>query len=367
MERIWVDAHNIISPLGKTTYENYSSVIDGKSGVAPVQIGINTVYGGKILQRENFLVDNFGVFESLMIQSIQAALSQTSAAPSDKDTIFIISSTKGEIDSLSKPNDLKKVNLFESSRKVSSYFNNPNQPVVISNACISGSLAILTAKRLIEAGLYRNAVVCGCDLISDFITSGFNSLQAISSEPCKPFDANRKGINMGEAAATIIITKDKGEIPVCITSGATSNDANHISGPSRTGEELGVAIRKAMQASKVTVSEIDFINAHGTGTLFNDEMEANAFSLTDFSNVPLNSLKGYYGHTLGAAGVLESAISVMSLLNNELIPSMGYETPGVTKPINVIRKKEMKPLKRFLKTASGFGGCNATLIFEKTE
>jgi 3-oxoacyl-[acyl-carrier-protein] synthase-1 len=172
---------------------------------------------------------------------------------------------------------------------------------------------------------------------------------------------------MGEAAATIIITKEKGEIPVCITSGATSNDANHISGPSRTGEELGVAIRKAMQASKVTVSEIDFINAHGTGTLFNDEMEANAFSLTDFSNVPLNSLKGYYGHTLGAAGVLESAISVMSLLNNELIPSMGYETPGVTKPINVIRKKEMKPLKRFLKTASGFGGCNATLIFEKTE
>lgn len=366
MERVWVASHNIISPLGKTSEENFKQIQSGERGVSEIVIGGNSLYAGAILNRDDFKISpDFGIFESLLIQSIKSALQNCDINPEDAQTIFIISSTKGEIDNLDDSDE--SVNLFQSSHKVAKYFKNPNTPLVVSNACISGSLAILMAKRLINNGMFENAVVSGCDIISEFVTSGFNSLQAISSEPCKPFDGDRKGINMGEAAATLIITRDQGNSSVSINGGATSNDANHISGPSRTGEELAIAIRKAMDDASLENKDIDFINAHGTATLFNDEMEANAFNHAGLSGVPLNSLKGYYGHTLGAAGCVECALSIESLMNDELVKSIGFEKKGTTKSVNVIVEPEKKELRVFLKTASGFGGCNAVLAFEKVK
>jgi 3-oxoacyl-[acyl-carrier-protein] synthase-1 len=144
-----------------------------------------------------------------------------------------------------------------------------------------------------------------------------------------------------------------------------SNDANHISGPSRTGEELAHAIAQALKTSELTPDDIDFISAHGTATVYNDEMEAKAFNYAGMSKIPLNSLKGYYGHTLGAAGVIETIITIHGLLQNELIPTRGFDTFGVPKEINVCSQLQSKPLKRILKTASGFGGCNAALVVEK--
>jgi 3-oxoacyl-[acyl-carrier-protein] synthase-1 len=144
-----------------------------------------------------------------------------------------------------------------------------------------------------------------------------------------------------------------------------SNDANHISGPSRTGEELCSAINNALNESRMTPAEIDFISAHGTATIYNDEMEAKAFHLAGLGDVPLNSLKPYYGHTLGAAGVVETTIGIHSLLNNIMIPTPGYSKSGVSKPVNVPQRVESKTLKTFLKTASGFGGCNAAIVLQK--
>lgn len=152
---------------------------------------------------------------------------------------------------------------------------------------------------------------------------------------------------------------------VSIAGGGLSNDANHISGPSRTGEELGFAIHQALQEAGINSNDIDFISAHGTATLYNDEMEAKAFNLMNLQETPLNSLKGYYGHTLGAAGILETILSAQSLKEDELIPTAGFESGGVTQPVNVIKKKESRVLKRCLKTASGFGGCNAAIILQK--
>lgn len=367
MERVWVAGRSIISPLGSTVEENFKKIQSGKTGVAQVQSGSQQVFAGSINDREKYKIDgDFNIFESLIIRSVELALKNSDVAASDHGTIFIISSTKGDIDAIKGDDPAKGANLFESSKKVRDYFGNPNTPVVLSNACISGSLALLLAKRLINAGLYNNAIVSGCDVLSDFVTTGFSSLQAISPELCKPFDADRKGINMGEAAATLIISKAQGKSVVSISGGATSNDANHISGPSRTGEELAIAIRKALEDSELKTSDIDFINAHGTATLFNDEMEANAFNHAGMSEVPLNSLKGYYGHTLGAAGCVESVLSIESLLSNELIKSLGYQKSGVTKNVNIIQSADKKPLRNFLKTASGFGGCNAVLVFEKS-
>ena len=227
-------------------------------------------------------------------------------------------------------------------------------------------LAILTGMRLIQSGQYKNVVVAGADVISKFVLSGFQSFQAISASPCKPFDAARDGINLGEGAGTVILTSNKNHSTgIKVTGGSVSNDANHISGPSRTGEELNLAITKAMKVAGLTASDIDFISAHGTATVYNDEMEAKAITLANLQSAPVNSLKGYYGHTLGAAGLIESVISIHSLKENMVIPTMGYQHIGVTKPINICSSLYKTTLQHCLKIASGFGGCNAAMIFSK--
>jgi 3-oxoacyl-[acyl-carrier-protein] synthase-1 len=150
-----------------------------------------------------------------------------------------------------------------------------------------------------------------------------------------------------------------------LSGGSVSNDANHISGPSRTGEELWLAIRRSLEQSGMDAADIDFISAHGTATRYNDEMEAKAFHLASMEHIPLNSLKGYYGHTLGAAGILESIITIHSMKENIIFPTLGYSTPGTEMPVNVVSEIRKSNLRRTLKTASGFGGCNAALIMIK--
>ena len=147
--------------------------------------------------------------------------------------------------------------------------------------------------------------------------------------------------------------------------GSSSNDANHISGPSRTGDGLFRTVKKTLQFSNVNEKEIDFISAHGTGTIFNDEMESIAFDRLKMNAIPMNSLKGYFGHTLGAAGVIETAICLQSMRNNLLIKNLGFENQGTPKQINILTENKTLEVKTVLKTASGFGGCNASLILRK--
>ena len=150
-----------------------------------------------------------------------------------------------------------------------------------------------------------------------------------------------------------------------VLSGAVSNDANHISAPSRTGEELCEAIERTLDIAGLKTEDIDLISAHGTATSYNDEMEAKAIALAGLNTVPANSLKGYYGHTLGAAGLIESIISIQSLKQNLILPTLGFEIMGVSNPINICTQLTSKRMKTCLKTASGFGGCNAAVLFSK--
>ncbi|HEX4850515.1 MAG TPA: beta-ketoacyl synthase, partial [Puia sp.] len=144
-----------------------------------------------------------------------------------------------------------------------------------------------------------------------------------------------------------------------------TNDANHISGPSRTGQELHFAIQQVIRNSQMEISGIDFVSAHGTATMYNDDMEARAFNLSKLEKIPVNSLKGYYGHTLGAAGLIESVISIHSLRENLLIPTLGFSEAGTAMPLHVIERLENKKINNCLKTASGFGGCNAAMMIIK--
>ena len=371
---VFFGAHSIISPLGYTSRENFEALVNGKTALEKHNFSFSEkpFFCSKI--NEDNLDQRFAThgdpvkfthLEKLSILSIHDVIEQSGLDLSDNKTLLILSTTKGNIDILeNKYTHISKnrVYLPEFAKTIGAFFNCSNTPLVVSNACISGLLAIIIAKRLIEAKTYKTILVCGADLVSEFTLSGFKSFNAMSEEACKPFDARRNGINLGEAAASILLSEDKLSA-ISIRSGASANDANHISGPSRTGDGLFQSVSETLKdAGK---NSVDLISAHGTATEYNDEMESMAFSRAGLNTAPLNSLKGYYGHTLGAAGVLESIISIQSLTENILIKSLGFEIQGTSQALNLVTQTEKKEITSCLKTASGFGGCNAAALFEK--
>ena len=375
---IFTSYTNIISPLGFSTKENYAAVCESKTGVKKIQLPFSTEHFcvGKIedviFEQQLAAVKNskeHTKLEALSIISIQDVIHQSGIDLTDNRTLLIYSTTKGNIDILEgayKHIDPKRAYLPAFAKHLQNYFKLAHTPLVLSNACISGILAIIVAKRIIEQGAYDHVIVCGGDMLSEFTISGFKSFNALSHEPSRPFDANRVGINLGEAVSTILITNNKelaSPYNTQIMSGASANDANHISGPSRTGDGLFQALQQTLQHQNL--SETGFISAHGTATPFNDEMESIAFERAGLTTIPVNSLKGYYGHTLGAAGVLETVLSLESLKHQQLIKSEGYHAKGVSGNITMIEAHQPAQFSSFIKTASGFGGCNAAALFRK--
>lgn len=360
---------NIYSPLGRTSDENYHAVKSGMTGLRDHGriFGVESNVTASLFEELSIEEDwsktcgspEYTRFEKLLILSISDALHSINVDPKSKEVIFIISSTKGNIDYLSQDVDST---LGASAIKVTGYFDNPNVPVVVSNACISGVAAQITAMRLLDSGAYRYAIVAGCDVQSRFIISGFQSFKALSTDPCKPFDKDRKGLNLGEAAATIVYSKDN-EGSWCLSRGTIRNDANHISGPSRTGEGCYRALRSIIKG--MDIDKIGLVNAHGTATAYNDEMESIAINRAGLSALPVNALKGYYGHTMGAAGVLETIISMKSIDDNTILGTKGYSSIGVSNEVNISPKNRSTGASSFIKMLSGFGGCNAAILMQK--
>jgi len=376
MREVFVVSDNILSPLGSTSAENFAQLTKGISGIKQHKNSAlaNYPFYAALFDEASLPQINsksFTKFERIVIASIDNAIYNSGLDPKNKETIFILSSTKGNISLIETeaftPDLQEKISLHHSAELIAKHFGFSNRPVVVSHACISGLLALILGMRLIQSGQFKNAVIAGGDIITKFILSGFQAFQAISAEPCKPFDANRNGISLGEGASTLILSSDRkySGSSIKIISGSVSNDANHISGPSRTGEELWLAIRRSMKDADLVMSDIDFISAHGTATIYNDDMEAKAITLAGMQSTPVNSLKGYYGHTLGAAGLIESVISIHSLKENIFLPTLGYKEPGTVEPINVCKTLQTGLFKNCLKTASGFGGCNAAIVMAK--
>jgi 3-oxoacyl-[acyl-carrier-protein] synthase I len=366
---------DIQSPLGEGVSTNWQHIVAGKLGVQQHQNGF---FGEQPIcaalfseaQWDAINKNNPGAltaFEQLLVQSVRAALSATTVQLDNPRTLLLLASTKGNIGLLKKDSTAAAVvvGLDASATKIAHTLKYHGKPVVVSNACISGLTALLTAKRLMDAGYYDHAVVAGADCISPFIAAGFRSFQALSEEVCRPFDRHRKGINLGEGAATIVLGRTKASIQ--LTGGSCSSDANHISAPSRTGAEMAQAISAALHKAGISADAVGGVSAHGTATLFNDEMEAKAFQLSGLDQTPVFSLKAYFGHTLGAAGLIESAISIKALENEYIPASAGYKEHGVTVPVKIAATGQPQPgLKHLVKTGSGFGGCNAALVFSKT-
>lgn len=379
MAKIYLSYNNILSSLGFDSVSVVDAVAKEQTGIALVDdkaIFQSPFYGSMIdLEKLNtssnhiHLDDQYTRLEKMMIVSLDATI-KSSNIELNENVGLIISTTKGNIDVLEAASKFPKERAYlaELGMVVNKHFGFKNEAIVVSNACVSGLLATSIAKRYIQQGIYKNVFIVSGDLVSEFVLSGFNSFQALSNAPCKPYSISRSGINLGEVAASILVTSDNDNLAkesVELLEEATYNDANHISGPSRTGEGLYRCIFKIMEKASLTKTDIDYISAHGTATPFNDEMEAVVLDRLGLNDVPMNSLKGYFGHTLGASGLLETIIGMHSLYRNTLFASVGFDTLGVSKPINVIKKTTQKNLNIFLKTASGFGGCNTAALFKK--
>lgn len=304
----------------------------------------------------------------MSILSAYSAIMDSGIDAGADDVLFVFSTTKGNVELLDEENSFEKerVYLWRSAQIVAKFFGNDNEPVVVSNACISGCAAQIAAMNYLENHNYKYAVVIGAEVLSKFIVSGFQSFKALSPTLCKPFDKNRCGLNLGEAAATIVYAKEDDAVTVTenavrLVGGAMHNDANHISAPSRTGEGL---YRSLMQ---LCPHNIAFISAHGTATAYNDDMESVAINRAGLNRIPVTSLKGYFGHTLGAAGVVESIISCHALQNHIVLKTAGTEEVGTVNPINVcLANAEITELS-FIKMMSGFGGSNAALLFTENK
>ena len=315
---VYCAGHSIISPLGEGSQANLEAVRAGRSGLKQ--------YTDRFPSVEPFCASLFDTpqsFVPLCIKSVELAVTNVDLASSQ--TVFVLSTTKGD-----------NLDLWTPAQTIARHFGNPNRPIVVSNACTSGVCAQITAKRLLDAGLYRHAVVVGCDIQSQFIVSGFQAFKALSPEPCLPFSPDRKGLNLGEAAATMVLTTEPRD-GWCLETGSIHNDANHISAPSRTGEGAFQCLQDVLEG--VSVSEIALLGVHGTATLYNDDMEKIAIQRAGLENVPVSALKPFFGHTMGAAGVLETIICALQVQNRQS---------------SIVQSS-------FIKMLSGFGGVNAAV------
>lgn len=361
----YIIADNIISPLGETSEENYLSVKAGRSGIRAYEPGTCNI-------PEGFYASLlFEDFETLTLRSAQKAIANAQKNIENaqlelkgKRTAFILSSTKGNIE--------ENISLADSAQRIATQLGIDAKPIVVCNACISGLSALILGNRLIDSGLYDAAIVCGCDTPRQFILSGFQSLKALSPEPCRPFDMERMGLNLGEAAATLILSKN----PIQGNSwrmgdGFIRNDAFHISTPSKTADGLYLSLQRTLESYTKEISstckQIDmkahlaFINAHGTATLFNDQMESVAIGRAGLSNLPANAYKSFWGHTMGAAGILETIISMKAIDDDTILGTRGFSELGVSGKMNICAENRPTDKKGFIKMLSGFGGCNATI------
>lgn len=356
---IYIGGEYINTPLGLSAEDNFSAALADGTGIRPID---NIGFNKETIHLSSFQgVNKKWTFSELLEDLINQLRVDKSILISSR-TKIILSTTKGDI------NNGVEGALLRAFNSVATIDGLANSPMLISTACISGVLAISKASEYIKLGLYDHVIVIACDVLSDFVIYGFQSLYAIGNDICKPYDRNRTGINLGEGGGSVVLSNTASifnQAPLRYVSGSSSNDANHISGPSRTGEGLYRTVIKTMQLAKIEPTDIGYISAHGTATQYNDDMESIAFSRLNLSGVPLNSLKAYFGHTLGAAGVIETAVAMQSLRNQQLVECKGYAEPGTTESMNIITESVKSSFDYFLKTASGFGGGNASILIRK--
>lgn len=387
----------IISSIGNTVEETYESLIQKKAGISRIEnlttIHKDNIKVGEVKTTNSELIDILDLPQSnnysrtALLSEIAAKQAVKNAGIkniSDSRTGFISATSVGGMDKTEKYNftGFDKVEnrkyiesraCSDSTTKVANSLRISDFVTTISTACSSSANAIMLGARMIKSGKLDRVIVGGADCLSKFTINGFNALMILSDTDCKPFDENRNGLNLGEAAAYLvlesdeIVKKEHKNVIAYVSGYANANDAFHQTASSDNGEGATLAMKKALETANLTADSISYINAHGTATPNNDSSESKALQRIFGKSVPdMSSTKAYTGHTLAAAAAIEAVFSVLALQHNKVFPNLNFETPisstGIIPTVEVLDKR----VDHVLSNSFGFGGNCSTLIFSKS-
>jgi 3-oxoacyl-[acyl-carrier-protein] synthase II len=373
MREVWITDAAAVTPLGDSLNQLWQGLLAGQSSIGPVL---------------RFPVDNYSAGIAACIEDLsptadrsmthsllERLIMQVDRVP--PDSLLITATTKSGIDNLERIRlgisaDSRDVQLSRAAETISRRLGLIGESMNISASCASSTIAIAQGAAMIAAGRAEVVIICCMDLVTEFVFSGFSCLRALSPTPCRPFDRNRSGLTLGEGAASLLLMsaeraqrEHRARLGTILGWGAV-NDASHITAPAKNACGLIRAIHLALKMSARKSRDIAAICAHGTGTVYNDLMELKAFNqVFGNHNIPVYSVKGAIGHTLGAAGGIEVALSLQTLSNQVVPPTVGFDTPEKGAQGSVSSKPTEISGDCLLTTNSGFGGINAAIILKK--
>jgi len=372
MRSIWITEAVTLTPFGDLD-ALWESLMKSQSAIQPVKRFDADRYSANIASCIDDLTTDEG---HSLIQALVARLMRQ-LHPVSPDTWLITATTKSGIDNLERDArgetaDLNDTLLTGISQQIRSEFKLRGECLNISAACASSTIALMQAAMLIASGCTDAVLVCCADLVTEFVFSGFSALQALSERPCRPFDRNRNGLSLGEGAAALLVmskaqASEEGRRCLgTILGWGAAGDASHVTAPAKDGFGLRQAIIQALQVAGLDAIDIAAISAHGTGTVYNDQMELKAFGKIFGDNLtPIFSIKGAIGHTLGAAGGIEVAVGLQALIAQTIPPTVGFSTAERGAEGRVASHAIDISGDHLLTTNSGFGGINGALILGK--
>jgi 3-oxoacyl-(acyl-carrier-protein) synthase len=395
LSRIFVTGMGIITAVGNSLEANRSSLLQGRSGVGKANF-LSTKYTATLpfgevkistqQLKEQLNAQEKGITRTslLALHALEEAIHDSGLSASAlnsfetaligadtvggmclTDELYHDANTHAQGSEYLSSYDCGSVNLYLQRRyQIKGVVN------TINTACSSSANAIMYGARLIHHGLARRAIVGGCDSLAKFTVNGFNALHILSNEPCRPFDENRKGLNLGEGAAFLVLEKEEDianrQVYAELTGYCNSNDAFHPSSLSDNGDGPYLAMKGALESAHLSADQIDFINAHGTGTENNDEVESKAMMRLFGKPPSFASTKAFTGHTLGAAGAIEAVYSILSITHGEVYPGINFSNPIPGVGLHPVTNYEKKSLLHVMSNSFGFGGNCSSLIFSKT-
>lgn len=394
--KVYITGIGAISAIGNNVAEMLESLKGKKHGIGQVSI-LETAHAqeipcGEIKKMDAELFDELGIPADmyinrttlLAIKAVKEAMESSGGKMSDDlRTGLIASTTVGGMTSTEryfydfepKPETrgwVDKLDCGDSTNDIARYIGHKGFITTISTACSSSANAIILGSNLIKAGILDRAICGGADALCKFTINGFNSLMLLEKEHCRPFDEERKGLNLGEGAGFVILeseraVKEFGHKALAEVAGyANVNDAFHQTASSPDGAGAQMAMRKALEMGHIDSSQVNYINVHGTGTPNNDESEGAAMRAIFNEIPPFSSTKGYTGHTLAAAGGIEAVISVLGLRHGYIFPNLNYTNRMKEMPVDPVTEVlEGQALEYILSNSFGFGGNNSSLLFKK--
>ena len=370
---VWITDAASVTALGENLEELWQRLLWGHCAIAPVKRFRTKGYKSQFAAciKDLSSLGSLSAIHDLLDRLL------TQMGPVPTDACLYTASTKAGIDSLERmvqgaPADASDIFVNTIAGQVCDQLGLTHGGTNISAACASSAIAVAKGAALIAAGREECVLVCCVDLVTEFVFSGFSALGALSPEPCMPFDLNRSGLTLGEGAASLLLmtadyAKKEGRPHLGTVVGwGVANDAFHVTAPDPDGRGLSAAVRQALKRADLKPETVSAICAHGTGTVYNDQMELTAFNRI-FGNrkLPVYSIKGAIGHTMGAAGGIEVALGLKSLSEKIVPPTVGFSKGNGSATGRVSSQTEIIDGNCLLSTNSGFGGINAALILAK--